>query len=189
MELIPFLLIIGVTFGLCWLADKGFTKLFRGTVQHRSGLSVRLSKHVGGAGTVVLVLGLLGVLAGAGKEWLLLGGGIMLMLTGAGLIVYYMSFGIYYDENGFVLTTFGKRSTLYRYEDIQAQQLYNSYGRVTVELHMADKRTVQLQQGMPGWDTFLDKAFDYWRMQKGLELADCPFHDPDNSCWFPPLED
>ena len=38
------LLVAAVVFGICFLADKGFTKIFRGQVQHRSGLSVRPNK-------------------------------------------------------------------------------------------------------------------------------------------------
>ena len=149
---------------------------------------MRLNKHMGGIGTVLLALGLFGILAGFDNR-LLLCGGIVVALTGAALIVYYLSFGIYYDEEGFVLTTFGKRSALYTYRDIKAQQLYITSGKTVVELHMADGRTVQLQQGMTGWDTFLDKAFDRWLAQKGLKKEDCRFHDPGRSCWFPPLED
>ena len=189
MEIIPFLLLAAATFGICLLADKGFTKLFRSTPQHKSGKSVRLNKHVGGIGIIVLILGILGILAGIGSGWLLPGGGIVVALTGAALVVYYMSFGIYYDEEGFVLTTFGKHSSLYAYRDIKAQQLYITSGKTVVELHMADGRTVQLQQGMTGRDAFLDNAFDHWLAQKGLRLEDCPFHDPDNSLWFPSLED
>ena len=189
MELIPILLIAAATFGICLLADRIFTKFFRGTPQHKSGKSVRLNRHVGGIGTVLFVLGLLGVLTGLGGGWLLLCGGIVVALTGAALVVYYLSFGIYYDETGFVLTTFGKRSRFYAYRDIKAQQLYITSGKTVVELHMADGRTVQLQQGMTGCYTFLDKAFDRWLLEKGLTKEACPFFDPDNSCWFPPLED
>ena len=104
-------------------------------------------------------------------------------------MVYYMTFGVFYDDNGFLLTTFGKRSHSYRYADIQAQQLYNSYGNIIVELHMADGRTVQLQAGMTGMYPFLDKAFAAWCAQKGLQAEDCEFYDPQNSCWFPPVEE
>ena len=189
MKILPYLLLAAATFGICLLADKGFTKLFRGTPQHQSGLSVRLNKHVGGIGTIVFVLGLLGILAGIGGGWLLLGGGIVVALTGAALVTYYLSFGIYYDDEGFVLTTFGKASAFYPYRSIKAQQLYITSGKTVVELHMEDGRTVQLQQGMTGRDAFLDRAFGCWLVQKDLRAEDCPFHDPDKSCWFPPLED
>ena len=43
MGIVSILLIVAAVFGLCYLVDKGFTKLFRGKVQHSSGKSVRLN--------------------------------------------------------------------------------------------------------------------------------------------------
>lgn len=188
MDLLILILAVGGTFGLCWLVDKGFTKAFRSAPQHASGCSVRLNKHFGGVGTAVLVLGICGILAGFSQGWLIAAAGGVLVLTGAGLVVYYMTFGIYYDADTFVLTTFGKRSTTYRFADIKGQQLFVAYGKTVVELYMEDGRAVQLQQGMTGMYTFMDKAFAAWLRQKGMEKADCPYYDPDNSCWFPPVE-
>lgn len=183
-----FILVVGGTLLLCWLVDKGFTKLFRGKPQHESGKSVRLNRHYAGAGIVLFVLGCGAVVAGTAEQWLLWAGGALLILLGICFIVYYTTFGIFYDDNSFVLTTFGKKSTIYRYENIEAQQLYNSYGNIIIELYMTDGRTVQLQSGMKDVYPFLDKAFAAWMRQKGKLESDCPFHDPDNSCWFPPLE-
>ena len=50
-------LIIAVVFLLCYLVDKGFTKLFRSKVQHLSGKSVRLSKRYGSIGAIMFALG------------------------------------------------------------------------------------------------------------------------------------
>lgn len=188
MELISVLLIAAVTFGVCFLVDKGFTKAFRGKPQHRSGLSVRLNKRYGAVGLIVAFLGIAAVVTGPGTSWLLFGCGWVLIALGAALVVYYMTFGIFYDEDSFILTTFGKKSVIYQYGDIQSQQLYNSYGNVLIELHMRDGRAVQLQAGMEGVYPFLDKAFLGWLRQNGKRQEDCPFHDPSNSCWFPPME-
>lgn len=189
MEFVPILILAGLTLGLCWLADLGFKKAFRSAPQHRSGLSVRLNKHFGGIGIGVLVLGLCGILAGIGNGWLLIAGGSLLLVTGGALVVYYMSFGIYYDGEGFVLCTFGKRSATYRFEDIRAQQLFITYGKTVIELYLADGKAVQLQGTMTGVEKFMDKAFAGWLVQKGLQKEDCSFYDPDNSCWFPPMEE
>lgn len=189
MEFVFLLLIVGITFGLCFLVDKGFQKAFRSAPQHASGMSVRLNKHFGGIGTAVVVLGICGILAGLGDGWLLIGGGAVLVLVGAGFVVYYMTFGIYYDDDSFVLCTFGKPNATYGFEEIRAQQLYIASGQTVIELHLADGAAVQLQQSMTGVDKFMDKAFAGWLRQKGLSLEECPFHDPDNSCWFPPFEE
>lgn len=173
---------------LCWLVDKGFTKIFRSKPQHMSGKSVRLNKLYGAAGLILMVLGLAAVFAGMSDGWLLTAGGAMLIVLGIGLVVYYMTFGVYYDDDSFVLTTFGRRSTTYQYRDIQGQQLYNSYGRILIELYMTDGRTVQLHANMVDVYPFLDSAFAAWLRQTGKSREACAFHDPDNSCWFPPME-
>ena len=61
MQYVFVLLVAAAVFGICYLVDKGFTKLFRSQQQHQSGLSVRHSKHYGSIGLVVAVLGLAAV--------------------------------------------------------------------------------------------------------------------------------
>ena len=186
MEFIPVLLVVAAAFGACYGADKLFTKVFRGTQQHKSGKSVRLNKHYGGFGLVLAVFGVAAMLAG--DHWLMLAGGILILLLGIALIVYYMTFGIFYDEEQFLVTTFGKKSKTYRYDQITAQQLYISAGNIIVELYLSDGRSVQLHQRMTDSERFLDDAFAAWCRQKGIDPAACAFHDRDNSCWFPTVE-
>ncbi len=190
MEYIAVILVAAVVFGLCWLVDKGFTKLFRSQAQHRSGLSVRLNKRYGSIGLILAVLGLAALFSGLnGKDGLILiiGGGIVIA-TGVGLVVYYMTFGIFYDEDGFILTTFGKADVTYAYKDIVCQQLYNNQGHILIELHMSDGRAFHLQESMKGAAAFLDHAFAVWCRQNGKTEEECTFYDPSNSCWFPPVE-
>ena len=190
MEILAIILMGVVTFGVCFLLDKGFTKAFRGTKQHKTGLSVRLNKRYGSGGLILVVLGLAAVFSGLSDGKLLLAGGIFVALLGIGLIVYYMTFGIYYDGDSFVLTTFGKKSVTYAFGDIKAQQLYTVTGGSTlIELHLKDGRTVSLQSTMTGVYPFLDAAFGAWCRQTGRNAEDCPFHDPANSRWFPGLEE
>lgn len=189
MEWIAILIVAALVFGGCFLIDKGFAKLFRSQAQHYSGLSVRLHKRYATIGLIMIVLGAAAMLTGVNQELLLLLGGIFIALIGIGLVVYYMSFGVFYDEDTFLLTTFGKKSKAYRYSDIAAQQLYNNYNQIVIELHMTDGRTVQLQAAMPGAYAFLDKAFSAWCRQRGIREEDCDFHDADNSCWFPSVEE
>lgn len=105
------------------------------------------------------------------------------------LLTYYLSFGIYYDDDTFLVSTFGRKSVTYRYGEICAQQLYVSMGNTLIELHMKNGKTVNLQASMTGVYPFMDKAFAGWLRQTGRREADCPFHDPENSCWFPKAED
>ena len=188
MEWIAILIVAALVFGVCFMIDKGFTKLFRSQAQHYSGLSVRLNKKYGAFGLILFVLGLAAIFTGLNESLLLIIGGAFVAVVGVGLVVYYMTFGVFYDEETFLLTTFGKKSKAYRYSEISGQQLYNSYGQIVIELHMTDGRTVQLQAAMPGVYPFLDKAFSAWCRQRDIREEDCQFHDTDNSCWFPSVE-
>ena len=189
MDFLILLLLVGGTFGICWLVDKGFTKAFRSAPQHASGKAVRLNKHFGGIGTAVLVLGIFGMIAGLFQGWVLIAAGGVLVVTGIGLITYYMSFGLYYDQDTFLVSTFGKQTQTYRFEQIKAQQLFIAYGKTVIELYLEDGRAVQLQDSMTDVYKFMDHAFAAWLRQKGLEKDACPFHKPDQSCWFPPMEE
>lgn len=188
MQYIAVVLIAAAAFGAFWLIDKGFTKLFRSQAQHMSGLAVRLNKRYCSFGLIMSVLGVASMLAASREGWIMLAAGSIILLVGIGLIVYYMTFGVFYDEKGFVYTTFGKKSTTYAYGDIQGQMLYNSAGNIIIELHMTDDRTVHLSASLENTYAFMDKAFAGWLQQTGRKQEDCDFYDPKNSCWFPNME-
>lgn len=188
MDILLIVLVAAATFGICFVIDKGFTGLFRNKVQHKTGLTVRLNKHYGGAGVLLAVLGIAAILQGAKDQMLMLVGGIVVLLLGVGFIIYYMSFGVYYDDDSFILSTFGRKSKTYAYRDILGQKLYRvTGGSVLIELYLQDGRSVGLQSTMTGAYPFLDKAFDGWCRQTGKTVEECAFHDTDNSCWFPDM--
>ena len=190
MEYIAVLLTAALVFGLCFLCDKGFEKLFRNQAQHFSGLSVRLNKRYAAFGAILIALGAAALFAGLSSGAVMTVCGILIILMGGGLVVYYATFGIFYDDNGFIVTTFGKRSTTYRYRDIRGQRLYLIQGgSVVVELHMADGRAVSLQSTMDGTYAFLDIAFAGWCRQTGRTAEGCTFYNPAEHCWFPGPED
>ena len=185
MELV---LVVAGTFLLCFLLDKGFQKLFRSKPQHKSGEVVKLNKMYAIAGLALCVLGVAAIISGINGHLFILIAGILVLVIGIFLAVYYLSFGLFYDDDSFLVTSFRKKDTVYRYGDIQAQQLYNNMGHTVIELHMKDGSAVILQANMTGVYPFMDKAFGAWLRQTGRNQADCPFYDPDNSCWFPPAE-
>ena len=189
MGIATMILVIAVVFGLCYLVDKGFTKVFRGKVQHQSGKSVRLSKRYGSIGIIMFAFGTAAVFMGTNNaEWVLAGGAALLVLGGIALVTYYMSFGIYYDEDSFIFSQFGKASVTRYFKDIRSQQLYLASGNVVVELHMADGSHFQIHTGMTGMYPFMDHAFQVWLESSGRTLEECDWYDLDNSCWFPPYE-
>ena len=183
------LLIAAAVFGLCFAVDKAFSKLFRSKAQHRSGMAVRANKRYGLFGVILSVLGIMAVCVGISDGPVLLWGGIVVLLMGAALAVYYLSFGVFYDGETFLLSRFGKKEVTYRFSDIKGQKLYMVQGgNVIIELHMADGGTVSLQSTMDGVYPFLDTAFAAWCLQTGRDPQSCDFHDPSQRLWFPTLE-
>lgn len=179
------LLVAILTFALCFALDKGFTAIFRNKAQHKTGLAVHLPKRYGLACILLPVIGIAALMAGLSEKGILLYGGIVLILVGIGLGIYYLSFGIYYDADSFIVTTFGKKETTYQFREIESQLLYQSGSGILVELFLEDGNSVTLQSAMEGAYPFLDHAFAAWCRQKGLTPEQCAFHDPSNSLWFP----
>ena len=190
MSIAAFLVIGALTFGVCYLLDKGYTRMFRSQKQHRTGLAVRVSKRYASFGIVLAILGLLAVFNSRSGNLVLLIGGIFVLLMATALITYYLSFGIYYDEDSFLSASFGKKSATYRFQDICGQQLYLIQGGSTVvELHLSDGHSISVQSAMEGAYPFLDHAFAAWCRQTGRNPDACTFHDPRNHQWFPNVEE
>ena len=189
MKIAAIIIIAAVTFGVCFLVDKGFTKLFRNREQHKSGLAVKLNKRYATIGLILAFLGTAAIFTGLKEGKALLIGGIVVVLMGIGLIVYYLTFGVYYDDNSFILASFGKKSETYSFRDIKEQRLYTvTGGSSVIELHLTDGRALSLHSTMEGTYPFLDHAFYAWCRQTGRKPEECDFHDPSQSCWFPGVE-
>lgn len=190
MELLFLILFCGAMFGLCYLVDRLFKKLFRSQKQHKTGRSVKLTKRYGTFGVLLVTLAAASIFSWlSGGSWIMGVGGALVLVVGIGLIVYYLTFGIYYDDDGFLYHTFGKKGVTYEYGDIVGQKLYNASGNIVVELYMADGSTVTVQYTMEGPFAFLDEAFAGWCRQTEHDPNGCEFHDPSNSQWFPAMED
>ena len=190
MTVFLILLIAAAVFGLCFAVDKAFAKLFRSKAQHRSGMAVRANKRYGLFGVILSVLGIMAICVGVSDGSVLLWGGIIVLLMGICLAVYYLSFGVFYDGETFLLSRFGKKEVTYRFCEIKGQKLYLVQGgNVIIELHMTDGNTVSLQSTMDGVYPFLDTAFAAWCMQTGRDPQSCGFHDPSQSLWFPTVEE
>ena len=186
MEAFVWIIIIAVVFGLCRAIDLLFHKLFRSKAEHLSGLAVRVSKRYGLFGVILGALGAAAVVNGVGNDKVLLWGGVFVLVLGASFIVYYLSFGIFYGEDSFLVSSLGRKSMSYPYRQIQSQKLYQiTGGGIVVELQMEGGRTVSVNSNMDGVYPFLDAAFSHWCRQKGIAPESCAFHDPSKSWWFP----
>lgn len=185
MEFFAFLLVAAAVFGICRLVDNTFTKAFRSKAQHRSGMAVRVSKMYGVVGVALIIVGILAIVTGL-QNYLLLIGGVIVLAMGSAMAAYYLTKGIFYDGESFLVSGFGKKSVTHYYKDIREQRLYLIQGgSVVIELHMHDGSAVSLQSTMDGVYPFLDTAFAGWCLQKGLDPQSCSFHDPENHWWFP----
>ena len=190
MDLIMTILAAAVTFGLCYVVDKRFTNSFRSKSQHKSGLAVRVNKRYGIFGTGLTVIGVLSVCLGLSSSIALLIGGIVVLLMGISLALYYLTHGIFYDGESFLIASFRKKDRVHQYRDIVEQKLYMVQGgSVIIELYLEDGSSVSLQSSMDGVYLFLDTAFAGWCIQKNIDPQSCNFHDPSKSWWFPHSEE
>ena len=128
MQLFLILIVAAIVFGLCYLVDKTFAKLFRSKAQHMSGRAVRLTKRYGIFGVIFSVIGIMAIVLGVSDGPVLLWGGVIVLLMGISLAVYYLSFGIFYDGETFLQSRFGKKDIVRSYKDIAGQKLYLRWG-------------------------------------------------------------
>ena len=190
MDFLITILAAALTFGLCYVVDKRFTASFRGKAQHQSGMAVRVNKRYGVFGVGLSAVGILAICVGITGGLALLIGGFIVLVMGICLAVYYLTHGIFYDGESFLVATFRKQDRVYQYRDIQEQKLYLVQGgSVIIELYMADNTAVSLQSSMDGIYLFLDTAFAGWCLQTGRDPQSCDFYDPSQSLWFPTVEE
>lgn len=189
MNALIIVLVAAAVFGICRLVDKTFTNAFRSKAQHRSGLAVRVSKMYGVVGTVLCIIGVMAIMVGV-SNYLLLIGGIIVLGMGAAMAVYYLTTGIFYDGESFLISRFGKKDESHFYKEILDQRLYLIQGgNVVIELYLTDGSSVSLQSNMDGVYPFLDTAFAGWCLQTGTDPQSCSFHDPGSHWWFPHEEE
>lgn len=186
-----YLIIAALTFGVMFLLDKGLTKLLRSRPQHHSGTAVRLKRGYGTGSVLLCVLALIAAAQyAATKNTLTLACGIIIGITGIGLGLYYLRTGIFYDADSFLYTTLFQKDVVCRYGDITGQKLYQLQGGShVVELYLTDGTSVSVQTTMTGAYDFLDKAAHARMRQLGLNSAECDWFQPENSRWFPTVED
>lgn len=190
MQFLVILLFAAIIFGICRVVDKIFTGIFRSKAQHRSGLAVRANKRYGIFGVMLTILGILGIMTGMNGEKVLLFSGIFVLLMGASLAAHYLSFGIFYDGESFLVCRFGRKSQEHTYREIESQKLYViTGGSIVIDLLLKDGGSVSLQSTMDGVYPFMDTAFAGWCMQTGHKIEECSFYDPSKSWWFPHEEE
>ena len=71
-------------------------------------MAVRANKRFGVFGVVLTVLGVFAVCIGIGDGPVLIVGGLIVLAMGVFLAVYYLSFGIFYDGESFLMSQIGR---------------------------------------------------------------------------------
>ena len=117
----------------------------------------------------------------------LLLGGIAALLIGAGLLVNYCSFSIYYDDETFLYRDLRHKKTLYHYSQIRGQRSLLTRSGVNTELFVGGE-SLQLYSAMQGLDAFLNKAFFRWCSAKGID-PDSVENNPRMLTYFPDPDD
>ena len=187
MHPLLFLLIVAaVVFGLCFLLDRLFQKLFPKSDLQKSKKTVRMPRRCVVFGILLLTVSF-AVLLFFGSDTLLLIGSIVGMLLGALLLGYYFSFSICYNDEAFLYRDLRHRKTQYTYAQILGQRSLMTRSGINVTLLVADD-SVMLTSAMEGASAFLQHAFFRWCGEKGID-PDSVENNPRMLTFFPDPDD
>ena len=170
-------LFCGCIFGLCYLIDRLITRLRHIDPNARTVRQPRRSVTIG---IVLLVLGVVAALYVPGL--LGIGGGIVIVLLGAVLLLSYFSFSIDYDDEGFTCRTL-RASKRYQYNQIRGEQALAARSGINVMLFVGDDG-VELSEAMQGVRRFLSHAYYARCRQLNIDPETCPPPAPDALVWF-----
>ena len=164
-------------FGLCALVDRLISR--RRNVPADAKL-VRQPRRASVIGIVLLVAGI--SVAAVLPSELGVGGGTVIALLGAVLLLSFFSFSIQYDDEGFTCRTL--RSTKrYQYNQIRGEQALATRGGIAVMLFVGDD-AVELSEAMQGVRPFLSHAYYARCRQLNLDPETCPPPAPEALVWF-----
>ena len=170
-------LFCAAVFGLCFLVDR---LLSRGKQIAPDERTVRQPRRAVIFGVVLLVMGVFVALFVPGL--LGVGGGSVIALLGAVLLLSFFSFSIQYDDEGFTCRTL-RGSKRYQYNQIRGEQALATRGGITVMLFVGDDG-VELSEAMQGARQFLSHAYYARCRQLDLDPETCPPPAPEALVWF-----
>ena len=170
-------LFCGCIFGLCFLVDR---LLSRGKKRAADAKTVRQPRRSVVIGVILLIMGISVALFVPG--FLGVGGGIVIALLGAVLLLSFFSFSIEYDDEGFTCRTL-RGEKCYQYNQIRGEQALATRGGINVMLFVGDA-AVELSEAMQGVRSFLSHAYYARCRQLNLDPETCPPPAPDALVWF-----
>lgn len=168
MNILAYLLLIAVMFGLVALADKLLQRLFPKPSAARSGNVVRMPRYSFFLGLILSFIALIALLWLPYEEKFLWWGCWLVLVIGGYLLVNFGRFCIYYDENGFYYRSLTRKGKQYSYADIQSQQSFLAKSGLNITLSVAGDE-ISLYAAMQGLGDFLHYAFYRWCEESGTD--------------------
>lgn len=183
MKYLLYLLLIAVIFGLVALCDFVFGKLFPKAKVKKTAKAVRMPRYSFIVGILIVFLGVIGLLFYTKADLFLRIGMVIAMIMGLYMAVNYMSFGIFYDDEGFTYRTLTKKTITFRYEDITGQRSFLARSGLNTSLFVGEDE-IPLNGSMQGVSDFMNCAFFAWCHQTGRD-PDAQEYDPRTLRYFP----
>lgn len=187
MKYILYLLLIAVIFGLVALVDFIFGKLFPKSKTQTHGKTVRMPRYSFIVGILIAILCIIGLLFYTEADLFLRIGMVAAMVMGSYMVVNYIRFGIFYDEDGFEFRTLTKKARHYRYADITGQRSFLARSGLNTSLIVAGDE-IPLNGAMNGLPEFMSHAFFAWCRETDRN-PDEQEYDPTTLRYFPQPED
>ena len=185
MKYVLLLLLCAVVFLVCFLIDKLFALIFPKSKTEKSGNVVRLPRRNAVAGVLLVFVPLVVLLffIPEGGDTLMTVGCVTAIVLGVILLVNYLSFAIYYDDEGFVYKDLRRKKTSYHYSQIRGQRSVMTRSGVNSILFVG-KDELNVYSTMQDLNAFLNKAFYKWCEIKQIDPASVE-NNPAMFTWFP----
>ncbi len=186
MQILAYLLVGAVIFGIIALIDLGLKKLFPQTSTEKTGKSVRLPRYSSIFGVLLTMVAIVALLyVPLGDDLPLFIGSLIVLAMGILLLVNYSRTAIFYDHGQFVYKSLTKKPRTYRYEQITGQKAFLNKSGVNVLLYVGEEE-VQLYGAMQGMEDFLLFAFRRWCEENGKDPEEVE-HDAGRLAFFPEI--
>jgi hypothetical protein len=177
-------LLAGLVFLICWGVDNLIKKLFPKHSQEELGKAVRLPRYGAIVGIFMTFIAFVAELFYFSQlEWYLHIACVFSLGMGVFLLVQYCTFGIFYDEEGFVYRQMRKKAKFYRYGDILGQKSILTRSGVHATLYLKDGEII-VYSAMKGLNEFLKFAFARWCEEKDID-PDTVENNPQYLTYFP----
>ncbi len=175
---------MALVLGLCWCVDQLFKKLFPKDARQLAGKVVRLPRRTAVFGVLLTFFAVVMELNWFSRlAWYMHLAAALVLLLGVWLLVQFLSFSIYYDDEGFTYRNLGRKAENFRYGDILGQRSLLTRSGVNSTLYLSGGE-IPVYSAMQGAGDFLQKAFYRWCEATGTD-PETVENNPQYLTWFP----